>query len=148
MIRELLTRARFLFFRKKRSELESEIRFHLEQAIAAKIAAGLPGAEARRQALVEFGGVETTREQCAQQRPGFSLGTVVQDIRYALRGILARRWFSASIIVTLALGIGLNSMVFTLVYAVLYKPVPVPGGARLVSIDNRSLTRDQTMPMS
>lgn len=149
MIRELLTRGRFLFFGKKHSEVEDEIQFHLEHAIAAKIATGLPAAEARRQALVEFGGVERTREQCERQRPGFSLGTILQDVRYAMRGILGRRWFSAAIIVTLALGIGLNTMVFTLVNAVLFKPVPVPGGARLVSIDNRSLLRDdESMPMS
>lgn len=149
MIREFLTRIRFFLFRKNRGELEDEIRFHLEQSIAAKVAAGLPADEARRQALVEFGGVEQTCEQCARQRPGFSLGTVIQDVRYATRGILARRWFSAAIIVTLALGIGLNTMVFTLVYAVLFKPVPVPGGARLVSITAQDLTRaDRILPLS
>jgi putative ABC transport system permease protein len=149
MIRELLTRVRFLFFRKKRGELDHEIQFHLEQSIAAKIEAGAPAGEARRLALVEFGGVQTAREQCARQRPGFSLGTVLQDVRYAMRGIVGRRWFSAAIIVTLALGIGLNTMVFTLVYAVLFKPVPVPGGARLVTVQNRNLTRDDhSMPMS
>lgn len=142
MIRESLTRIRFLLFRKKRGEVEEEIQFHLEQSIAAKIATGMPAAEARRQALVEFGGVVSAREECARQRPGISLGTVAQDIRYAVRGILGRRWFSAAIIVTLALGIGLNTMVFTLVYAVLYKSVPVINGARLVSIENRSLSRD------
>jgi predicted permease len=149
MIQEIVTRIRFLLFRKKRGELEDEIRFHLDESIAAKVSAGLPAAEARRQALVEFGGVEQTREHCARQRPGFSLGTVVQDVRYAIRGVLARRWFSAAIIVTLALGIGLNTMVFTLVYAVLFKPVPVPGGSRLVTVQNQNLTRDDhSMPMS
>src|SRR6185437_5661661 len=56
------------------------------------------------------------------------------DVRFALRMILSHRWFSAAVVVTLALGIGLNTMVFTLINAVLFKPVPVPGGARLVSI--------------
>src|SRR6516162_11599621 len=60
------------------------------------------------------------------------------DLRFALRMILSHRWFSAAVVVTLALGIGLNAMVFTLVSAVLFKPVPVPGGARLVSIINRN----------
>lgn len=60
------------------------------------------------------------------------------DLRLALRMILTHRWFSAAIIATLALGIGLNTMVFTLVNAVLFKPVPVPGGDRLVSIANLS----------
>ncbi|HEX8712149.1 MAG TPA: ABC transporter permease [Terracidiphilus sp.] len=143
MIREFLTRMRFLFFRKKRWELDDEIKFHLEQSIAAKVAMGLPHADARRQAMVEFGGVENAREECERQRPGWQIGTVVQDVRYSVRGIMARRWFSAAILVTLALGIGLNTMVFTLVYAVLFKPVPVPGGARLVSIESRNLSRVQ-----
>jgi Acidobacterial duplicated orphan permease len=142
MITEFLTRIKFLLFRKNRSELDDELRFHLEESIAAKIAAGMSAAEARRQALVEFGGVERTREQCEQQRPGWWIGTVTQDVRYGWRGILAHRWFSAAIIVTLALGIGLNTMIFTLVNAVLHKPVPVPGGERLVSITDRSLVRD------
>ncbi|MGH9590840.1 MAG: ABC transporter permease, partial [Terracidiphilus sp.] len=149
MIREMLTRMGFLFFRKKRGEVDEEIQFHLEQAIATKVAAGMTASEARRQAQIEFGGVQTAREQCERQRPGFSLGTVAQDIRYAVRGILARRWFSAAIILTLALGIGLNTMVFTLVYAALYKPVPVPGGARLVSITTQDRAQnDRDMPMS
>jgi predicted permease len=56
------------------------------------------------------------------------------DLRFALRMILAHRWFSAAVVVTLALGIGLNTMVFTIINAALFKPVPVPGGARLVSV--------------
>ena len=61
MMAEFLTRLRFLVFRKKHSELDDELRFHLEQSIAAKVAAGLSAAEARRQALIEFGGVERAR---------------------------------------------------------------------------------------
>jgi putative ABC transport system permease protein len=149
MMIEFLTRIKFLLFRKNRNELDDELRFHLEESIAAKVAAGMPAAEARRQALVEFGGIERTREQCEQQRPGWWIGTVTQDVRYGLRGILAHRWFSAAIILTLALGIGLNTMIFTLVNAVLHKPVPVPGGERLVSITDRSLVRDdRNLPMS
>jgi len=56
------------------------------------------------------------------------------DLRFALRMILAHRWFSAAVVITLALGIGLNTMVFTIVDAALLKPVPVPGGSRLVSV--------------
>jgi hypothetical protein len=63
------------------------------------------------------------------------------DFRFALRMILAHRWFSAAVVATLALGIGLNTMVFTLINAVLFKPVPVPGGARLVAIRNRHLAQ-------
>src|SRR5258707_12910925 len=60
------------------------------------------------------------------------------DLRFALRMILSHRWFSAAVVVTLALGIGLNTMVFTLVNAVLFKSVPVPGGENLVSVRNQN----------
>ena len=119
-----------------------------ETAPAAKPAAGPPLMEARRQ-TPDLLGVVPLREKCERQHPEFSMSTVLQDVRYAARGIVTRRWFSAAIIVTLALGIGLNTMGFTLVYAGLYKTVPVPNGARLVTIENRSLIRnDRTMPMS
>jgi len=65
------------------------------------------------------------------------------DLRFALRMIISHRWFSAAVVATLALGIGLNTMVFTLINAVLYKPVPVPGGARLVAIRNRNLSQSE-----
>jgi putative ABC transport system permease protein len=67
---------------------------------------------------------------------------MLNDLRFALRMIASRRWFSAAVVVTLALGIGLNTMVFTLINAVLYKPVPVPGGDRLVTISGRNQAQD------
>lgn len=74
---------------------------------------------------------------------------MAHDLRYALRMIFSHRWFSAAVVATLALGIGLNTMVFTLINAVLFKPVPVPGGARLVSILCRNLAlSDNYLPMS
>lgn len=149
MIAEFLTRVRFLIFRKRRSELDDEFRFHLEQSIAAKVAAGVSTSDARRQSVIEFGGIETTREQCDRQRPGWWAGIISQDVRYAVRGILAHRWFSGAIVATLALGIGLNTMVFTLVNAVLLKPVNVPNGDRLVSVMGRTLSRDgDSLPLS
>ena len=149
MITEFLTRLRFLILRKKGSELDEELRFHLEQSTAAKVAAGLSASDARRLALIEFGGVETTRERCHRQRPGWWAGIISQDVRYAMRSILAHRWFSAAIVATLALGIGLNTMVFTLVNAVLLKPVPVPNGDRLVSVMGRNLVHDDgSLPLS
>lgn len=149
MITEFLTRLRFLIFRKKGSELDDELRFHLDQSIAAKVAAGLSASDARRLALIEFGGVETTREHCHRQSPAWWAGIISQDVRYAVRGILAHRWFSAAIIATLALGIGLNTMVFTLVNAVLLKPVPLPNGDRLVSVMGRNLVHDDgSLPLS
>lgn len=61
---------------------------------------------------------------------------MLHDLRFALRMIATHRWFSLAVIVTLALGIGINTTVFTLVNAVLFKPVPIPGGERIVTIAN------------
>jgi putative ABC transport system permease protein len=84
-----------------------------------------------------------------QSSPSYRNGIMAADLRFALRMILTHRWFSAAVVATLALGIGLNTMVFTLISAVLFKPVPVPGGARLVSIVSRSLAQgDRNLPMS
>jgi len=66
---------------------------------------------------------------------------MAHDLRFALRVILSHRWFSAAVVATLALGIGLNTMVFTLINAALFKPVPVPGGAHLVAIRNRNASQ-------
>jgi predicted permease len=72
---------------------------------------------------------------------------MTHDLRFALRMILAHRWFSAAVVATLALGIGLNTMIFTLTNAALFKPVPVPGGSRLVAIRNQNLTQKDNNAM-
>ena len=133
MIGELLTRLRFLFSRRPLGEPDEEIRFHVEQATAAKMAAGIGAEEARRQALVEFGGVERTREQCHRQRPGWWLGTVLQDVRYALRGFRRNPVFAITAVATLALGIGATTAVFSVVDRILFRPLPYAHDDRLVS---------------
>jgi putative ABC transport system permease protein len=103
---------------------------------------GMPRAEAERRARIEFGARERYREECQQASGGTSLGTVFNDLRFALRTIRSHAWFSAAVVATLALGIGLNTMVFTIINAALFKPVPVPGGAGLVAIVNRGPSRN------
>lgn len=66
---------------------------------------------------------------------------MLHDLRFALRMIAAHRWFSLAVIATLALGIGINTTVFTLVNAVLFKPVPIPGGDRIVTVANQNLAK-------
>ena len=74
---------------------------------------------------------------------------MLQDLRFALRMIASHRWFSAAVMVTLALGIGINTTVFTLVNAVLFKPVPVPGGERLITVSgHRADNADQYFGIS
>jgi len=66
---------------------------------------------------------------------------MINDLRFALRMIGSHRWFSAAVVVTLALGIGVNTTVFTLLNAVLFKPVPIPRGERLVTVSCENLTK-------
>jgi putative ABC transport system permease protein len=134
MIVEFRTWLRYVLFRKSHKELADEVQFHLDQLIAAKINAGLSEAEARRQALIEFGSVDATRERCEQQRPGWWAGIVAQDLRYALRGILRNAAFSIAVILTLMLGIGSSSAVFTIVDRILFRPLPYNDSGRLVSV--------------
>jgi putative ABC transport system permease protein len=146
MISELLTQLRFLIFRKRRGELDAEIGFHLEQAITTRIAAGLDPAEARRQALIEFGGIEPTREECERQRPDWWVGTVMQDIHYAFRGFGRNPLFTISVLVTLALGIGATTAVFSVVDRILFRPLPYSNPSRIVSVGFvHSLERQEFM---
>lgn len=146
MVAEFWSRVRFLLGRGKRRELEEEIRFHLEAAIAARIAAGMNAAEARRQALIEFGSRERTREECEQQRPGWWLGTVVQDLRYALRGFRRNPVFTIGVLTTLALGIGATTAVFSFVDRILFRPLPYANPGRIVSVGFvHSLEREEFM---
>ena len=134
MIREFWVRLKFMFQRSKPAEMDEELEFHLAQSIEMKIAAGMSAREARRQALVEFGGVERTREQCYEERPGWWLGTVVQDVRYALRGFRRNVAFTVTVIATLALGIGATTAVFSVVDRILFRPLPYAHDDRLVSV--------------
>jgi predicted permease len=146
MMIEFLTRLRFLIFRKKRSELDDELRFHLEESIAAKQASGLTPLEARRLALIEFGGVERTKEQCDQVRPGSWMGTVAQDVRYGLRILRKSPSFTVVSIVTLALGIGANAVVFSLLDSLVLRPVNVPGGQNLYQIKSKGGDPSESYP--
>ncbi len=134
MITELWTRMKFWASRRFQDELKDELRFHVEQSIERNIAAGMEPQEARRQAMIEFGAVERTREQCYEQRPGLWMGTVAQDVRYALRGFRRNPVFTIAVIVTLAVGIGATTAVFSVVDRILFRPLPYAQGDRLVSV--------------
>jgi putative ABC transport system permease protein len=134
MMKEFLTRLRFFFFRPRQGELDEELQFHLEQATESFIAAGIAPEEAQRQARVLFGGVEAARENCREEQPGWWLGTVVQDVRYALRGFRRAPVFAVTVIATLALGIGATTAVFSVVDRVLFRGLPYGDDDRLVSV--------------
>jgi putative ABC transport system permease protein len=134
MLKQWLTRLRFLLAPTPHRETDEELQFHLEQQAEANIAAGMTPQEARRQAVIAFGGVERTKEESHQQRPSFYIETVLQDIRYALRGFARNPAFTLTILVTLMLGIGATTAVFSIVDRILFRSLPYAHADRLVSV--------------
>ncbi|WP_446743028.1 ADOP family duplicated permease [Silvibacterium acidisoli] len=134
MIAELIAKIRFLMRRRKPAELDEELAFHIEQAIAANIDAGMHPIEARRQAMIGFGGMETTREAMYEARPGAFFETLTQDIRYALRGFSRNPALVITVAVTLALGIGANATIFSMISRFVLHSAPVRDPATLVDL--------------
>ncbi len=139
------------FLRPGRGEREfsDELQSHLDLHIADNLRAGMTPLEARRQALVKLGSVASVSEAHRDRRGVPWLESILQDARYALRGIRRQPAFAAACIATLALGIGANSAIFSVVNGVLFAPLPFPNPEQLVSIwiHNASIQRDGS-PMS
>ena len=121
-----------------------ELRFHIEQQTAANIAAGMSPEEARRQAALQFGALESVKEDCREQRGGFWFELLVADLRYALRMLRKSPGFAAIAILTLALGIGANTAIFSVLDGVVLKSLPYPHADRLALIWTELTSAGQT----
>ena len=131
-------------FRRRRAEdtLDAELRAYAEELTDRKIANGMARDEARRQTLVEVGGIERIKEEVRETWLGRGIETAAQDLRYACRSLLRSPGFTAIVLATLALGIGATLTMFSLMRAVLWHPLPYPEPNRIVTIqvDARSVS--------
>ena len=116
---------------RREQDLRDEIDSHLQMHIDDNVRAGLPPAEARRQAFLRLGGVEALKEEYRDRRSVPILEHLAQDVRFAVRVLWRTPAFTAVAVLTLGLGIGANTAVFSVVNAVLLRPLPFPQSDRL-----------------
>ena len=115
-------------------ELEKELRFHVAQQIEENLASGMPPGEARHAALRKLGGLAQIEEECRDMRRTAYIENLAHDLRYAFRMLAASPGFAIVIVLTLALSIGANSAIFSVIDGVLLRPLPYPEADRLVRV--------------
>lgn len=120
--------------RRMEREMDEEMRFHLEARAADLVRQGVPAHEAKRQAKLEFGGMETAKGQCRDAVGVSFVETLMQDLRHGVRAMWRAPMFTITAVVVLALGIGANTAIFSVVDAVLLRPLAYRDSGQLVTI--------------
>ena len=139
-VRDLLARISS-FFRKREldRELDAELAAHLEMSIEDNLKRGMSPEEARRSALISLGGVQATKELHRDSRGLPALETILQDIRYSFRTLRRDAGLAVFAILIVGLGVGASSTVFSVVNALLLRPLPFEGSERLAWIENSAV---------
>ena len=127
-------------FRRRRaeSELDEEFQFHLERKIEEGVAAGLSAEEARRQAMLALGGLDQKKEEARDMWRVHWLTDFVDDVRYAIRSLRRTPGLTAFVVVTIAIGIGMTAMPFSMLDALIFRPYPVPRPGDVVTLVSTS----------
>src|SRR5205807_447832 len=137
LLSDVRYRLRALFSRASvERELDTELRFHIEREAEKYERQGMSYEAALRRARLAFGGVEQVKEASRDMRGIARLESIVRDLRYAIRSLQSRPAFTLTVIATLALGIGANTAIFTLVDALVLRPLPVSHPEQLVIVSD------------
>src|SRR5277367_4455470 len=134
-LRSLFSRLGEIFGKRRREqEFSAEMESHLQMHIEDNLRTGMSPPEARRQALMKLGGMEQTRENYRERRGLPLLETFLRDMRFAFRVLRKNLGFTFVVVLTLAIGIGANTAIFSVLESQLWRPLPFPDSERLVDV--------------